>query len=391
MPRVLDNSFSTEAARWRAVVQRRKSADSRFFFGVKTTRIFCRPWCPSRRPLRKNVVFFDAARLALGAGFRPCLRCRPMGEDPRQRSVDILVKACRLLESDDSSPKSADVAAQVGLSPHYFQRFFKRQTGVTPQQYRNRRLSDHVKRHLAESKTVTQAAHAAGYASTGRFYARAGKELGMSARMAKDRADGQLVRYAVCGCSLGKLLVAWTDRGVCDVRLGDSSDELVDGLRDRLRRATIERAPACPWVACVLDAVEQPARQSSAEQVPLDIRGTAFQERIWQELRKIPPGQTRTYSELAAACGAPRAVRAVARACATNPVAVVVPCHRVIRGNGELAGYRWGVGRKQELLRREESLRDAPPQNGQSRGRNLDSRERKAHDGARTNSKKGLK
>jgi AraC family transcriptional regulator of adaptative response/methylated-DNA-[protein]-cysteine methyltransferase len=391
MPRVLENSFDTEAARWRAVVERRKSADGRFFFAVKSTRIFCRPWCPSRRPLRKNVVFFDTARQALVAGFRPCLRCRPMGEDPRRRLVDTLVKACRLLESPDSNPKSADVAAQVGLSPHYFQRFFKRQTGVTPQQYRNRRLSDRVKRRLGESKTVTQAAHAAGYASTGRFYARAGKELGMPARAAKGRADGQMVRYAVCGCSLGKLLVAWTDRGVCDVRFGDSSDELVAGLCERLQRATIERAVACPWVDAVLAAVERPDRASLAEQVPLDIRGTAFQERIWQELRKIPMGETRSYSELAAACGAPASVRATARACATNPVAIVVPCHRVIRGNGELAGYRWGIARKKELLRREQPQRAKQPQNGQRPARNLDSRRRKAHDGARTNSKKGLK
>jgi AraC family transcriptional regulator of adaptative response/methylated-DNA-[protein]-cysteine methyltransferase len=336
-------------------------------------------------------VFFDTARQALAAAFRPCRRCRPMGEDPRQRMVDVLVKACRLLESHDSSPKSAEVAAQVGLSPHYFQRFFKRQTGVTPQQYRNRRLSDRVKRRLAESKTVTQAAHAAGYASTGRFYARAGKELGMPARTAKSHADGQVVRYALCGCSLGKLLVAWTDRGVCDVRFGDSPEEVVAGLRERLQRAKIERAAACPWVHSVLDAVERPDRQAPAEQVPLDIRGTAFQERIWQELRKIPMGETRSYSELAAACEAPSSVRAVARACATNPVAIVVPCHRVIRSSGDLAGYRWGIDRKKELLRRERPQRVGQPQNGRRRARHLDSRGRKAHDGTPTNAKRGLK
>jgi AraC family transcriptional regulator of adaptative response/methylated-DNA-[protein]-cysteine methyltransferase len=391
MPRVFKDLFNSETARWRALVERKKSADGRFFFAVKTTRIFCRPWCPSRRPLRKNVVFFDTARQALAAAFRPCRRCRPMGEDPRQRMVDVLVKACRLLESHDSSPKSAEVAAQVGLSPHYFQRFFKRQTGVTPQQYRNRRLSDRVKRRLAESKTVTQAAHAAGYASTGRFYARAGKELGMPARTAKSHADGQVVRYALCGCSLGKLLVAWTDRGVCDVRFGDSPEEVVAGLRERLQRAKIERAAACPWVHSVLDAVERPDRQAPAEQVPLDIRGTAFQERIWQELRKIPMGETRSYSELAAACEAPSSVRAVARACATNPVAIVVPCHRVIRSSGDLAGYRWGIDRKKELLRRERPQRVGQPQNGRRRARHLDSRGRKAHDGTPTNAKRGLK
>ncbi|HXY33130.1 MAG TPA: Ada metal-binding domain-containing protein, partial [Planctomycetaceae bacterium] len=234
MSPVLSDSYQSEAARWRALVERRKAADGHFFVAVRTTRIFCRPWCPSRRPLRKNVLFFDTAQQALRAGFRPCLRCRPMGEDPRGRLADVLVKACRLLESDDDSVRSAEVAAKVGLSPHYFQRFFKRQTGVTPQQYRNRCLSDRVKGRLAESKTVTQAAHGAGYSSTARFYARAGKELGMSARAARGHANGQLIQYAVRSCSLGKLLVAWTSRGVCDVRFGETSTELADGLRERL-------------------------------------------------------------------------------------------------------------------------------------------------------------
>ncbi|HXY35551.1 MAG TPA: methylated-DNA--[protein]-cysteine S-methyltransferase, partial [Planctomycetaceae bacterium] len=166
-------------------------------------------------------------------------------------------------------------------------------------------------------------------------------------------ANGQLIQYAVRSCSLGKLLVAWTSRGVCDVRFGETSTELADGLRERLKRATIEQAPACPWVDAVLDRVERPARQALTDQIPLDIRGTAFQERVWQELRRIPAGQTRTYSELAAACGNPAAVRAAARACATNPVAIVIPCHRIIRTTGDLAGYRWGVQRKEELLRRE--------------------------------------
>jgi AraC family transcriptional regulator of adaptative response/methylated-DNA-[protein]-cysteine methyltransferase len=357
MTQLVVESYETDAARWRALVERRKAADGHFFVAVKTTRIFCRPWCPSRRPLRKNVVFFDTPQLALRAGFRPCLRCRPMGEDPRGRQADVLVKACRLLESDDESVRSAEVAAKVGLSPHYFQRFFKRQTGVTPQQYRNRRLSDRVKGRLAESRTVTQAAHAAGYSSTARFYARAGKELGMSARAAKGRANGQLVQYAVRPCSLGKLLVAWTARGVCDVRFGETSSELANGLRERLKRATIEQAPACPWVDAVLGRVERPAQRSLTDQIPLDIRGTAFQERVWQELRKIPAGQTRTYSQLAAASGNAAAVRAAARACALNPVAVVIPCHRIIGKNGDLTGYRWGVQRKRELLRREQSAR----------------------------------
>jgi AraC family transcriptional regulator of adaptative response/methylated-DNA-[protein]-cysteine methyltransferase len=177
----------------------------------------------------------------------------------------------------------------------------------------------------------------------------------MSARAAKGRANGQLVQFAVRPCSLGKVLVAWTPRGICDVRFGETSTELADGLRERLRQATIEQAPACPWVDAVLSRVERPTEQSLADQIPLDIRGTAFQERVWQELRKIPPGQTRTYSQLAAASGNAAAVRAAARACALNPVAVVIPCHRIIGKNGDLTGYRWGVERKQELLRREQS------------------------------------
>jgi AraC family transcriptional regulator, regulatory protein of adaptative response / methylated-DNA-[protein]-cysteine methyltransferase len=354
MTQLVAESYGTDAARWRALVERRKAADGQFFVAVKTTRIFCRPWCPSRRPLRKNVLFFDTAQLALSAGFRPCRRCQPMGEDPRGRQAELLVKACRLLESDEDGVRCAQVAAKVGLSPHYFQRLFKRETGVTPQQYRNRMLADRGKNQLASSKTVTQAAHAAGYSSTGRFYARAGKELGMSPRAAKSRANGELVRYAVRPCSLGRLLVAWTDRGVCDVRFGETPAELAAGLCERLKRATIEQAPACPWVDAVLARVERPAEQSPTDHIPLDIRGTAFQERVWQELRKIPPGQTRTYSQLAAASGNAAAVRAAAQACATNPVAIVIPCHRIIGKSGDLTGYRWGVERKRELLRREE-------------------------------------
>lgn len=264
------------------------------------------------------------------------------------KANEAVVEACRLLAGEMPIETRA-LARAVGLSDAYFQRCFKKTLGVTPQQYRRRILAERGRQSIRSSGSVTESVYAAGYSSSSRFYDGLGRELGMKPSVAATGGAGEAIAYATAQCSLGRLLVAWTDRGVCEVAFGDSDEELLETLTDRFGRATISASTETRWIRAVVDAVEmgEPAH------VPLDVRGTAFQERVWQVLRSIPAGETRTYSEIAAALGRPSAARAVAKACATNTIAVLVPCHRVVRKDGDLAGYRWGIHRKRELLRRE--------------------------------------
>lgn len=352
-PEPVSISLVSDDDRWRAVVRRDESADGQFFVGVKTTGIYCRPSCRSRQPLRKNVEFFRAAKDAVKAGYRPCKRCRPDEIDPRRNLDRMLIQACRLLEAGEGGAQSDEVAAQLGLNRHYFQRFFKRRTGVTPQQYRRRALAERAKDELSKADSVTDAVYAAGYSSSSRFYEGAGRELGMSPREARGGANGRTVQYALRPCSLGRLLVAWTDRGVCDVQFGDSDAEVAATLAERLPGAALAEADVPRWVEDIAALAERPHNR----RIPIDIQGTAFQERVWKELQRIPAGETRTYTEVARAIGAPTSARAVARACATNRIAVVIPCHRVLRTDGDLSGYRWGRERKASLLRREAKSR----------------------------------
>ncbi len=339
--------------RWQAVIKRDRNADGRFVYAVETTGVFCRPWCASRQPRRENVRFFDTNAAAERAGFRACLRCRPTQADPRNESVRTVTAACRLLEAE-ASPPLASIAEELGLSQFHLHRLFKKHTGVTPQQYRRRRLLERAKENLPRASSVTTAIFDAGYSSSSRFYENAGRELGMAPRDAHAGARGQKVGYAVRACSLGKILVAWTPSGVCDVRFGNSREVLERGLRGRFPEAELESRKLPRWLDTIVEAVEHPdGNGQAALAVPLDIRGTAFQQRVWRELRRIPIGETRTYSELAEKLGTPGAARAVGRACATNPVSVLIPCHRAVRTSGALAGYAWGVARKRELLRRE--------------------------------------
>jgi AraC family transcriptional regulator of adaptative response/methylated-DNA-[protein]-cysteine methyltransferase len=268
-----------------------------------------------------------------------------------------VVRACRLLAQPNKRAQSDEVAAQVGLSPYYFQRLFKKHTGITPQEYRRRALAERAKEELSQARSVTEAVFAAGYSSSSRFYDGPARELGMKAREARSGARDREVRYAVRASTLGRVLVAWTDEGVCDVSFGDDDAEVREALAERFPRAIVAEADLPPWVDAVIDLVERGGDAKGAARIPTDIRGTAFQERVWRELRRIPRGETRTYSEVAQAIGAPQAVRAVAQACATNRVAVVVPCHRVVRSDGDVASYRWGRPRKEELLRREGAKR----------------------------------
>jgi AraC family transcriptional regulator, regulatory protein of adaptative response / methylated-DNA-[protein]-cysteine methyltransferase len=338
-------TYEGEAARWDAVVARDARGDGAFVFAVVTTGIYCRPSCPARQPLRKNVKFFDTTQLAERAGFRACLRCKPTSF----AGHDWLVTACRLLEQDEPLGNEV-IAARVGVSRFHFLHAFKQRVGVTPQAYRRRVRAERAKVLLSGAETVTRAAFESGYGAPSRFYAEAGKELGMAPRAARRGAEGESVAWTTASCSLGTVLVAWTDRGVCEVSLGDDPDDLIAELRERFPRAALAPSDdAPPWVRMVIRACDHP----SSCAIPLDIRGTAFQERVWRALREIPAGQTRTYSELARQLGAPRSARAVAAACASNRLAVVIPCHRVIREDQTLAGYRWGLPRKRTLLARE--------------------------------------
>ncbi len=344
----VDDFVEKDTERWRAVEGRAALADGRFFYGVRTTGVFCRPSCASRLPRRENVEFFETTEAARTAGYRACKRCRPESSRPKNGTIEALVEACRLLSSEEPI-QTRDIAGVVGLSNSYFQRSFKKHLGVTPQQYRRRVIAERGRDALGRTRSVTESIYEAGYASSSRFYEGVGRELGMKPSVARAGAPGEVIRYALAESSLGHVVIAWTERGVCLVGLADSPDELAPQLKQRFPKASLEEAEQAAWTAAVVQAVEI----ATPADLPIDIRGTAFQERVWRALREIPAGETRTYSEIAHTLGMPSAARAVAGACAVNSLAVLIPCHRVVRADGDLAGYRWGVDRKRELLRRE--------------------------------------
>lgn len=357
-------SFFDDAARWAAVLAREPMADGTFCYAVTTTGVFCRPTCPARRPRRANVVFFSGPREAEAAGFRPCRRCRPEGRAPSGVLADRLAAACRLIEmtieTGDEPPQLATLAEAAGLGPHHFHRVFKQALGVTPRAYAAEVRASRLRQRLAGAASVTEACYDAGFGSSGRFYTETPAILGMTPTAYRDRGAGVEIRFAIGQCSLGAVLVAATDRGVCAILLGDDAEALLRELQDRFARARLVGAEQGfeNLVAKAVSLVEQPA---APVDLPLDIRGTAFQRRVWEALRAIPAGETRSYGEIAAGLGMPRAVRAVARACAANPLAVAIPCHRVVRLDGGLSGYRWGIERKRALLDREARAPAARP------------------------------
>lgn len=344
--------FDTDGARWAAVLARDPGADGVFCYAVRTTGIFCRPSCAARRPLRDNVVFHAGAGEAAAAGFRPCKRCAPETTSPARVKAAKIAQACRLIEAAEEPPALDMLAAAVGLSPYHFHRVFKAVAGVTPRAYaaadRARRLRD----ALDGAPSVTAAIYDAGFNSSSRFYAAADAILGMRPRDFRAGGADADIRFALGRCSLGSILVATTEKGVCAIALGDAPEALVGDLRRRFAKARlVDDDPAfAALVAKVVDHVEAPA---AGLDLPLDIRGTAFQQRVWQALKNIPVGETRSYGEIAEGLGAPQAARAVAQACAANPVALAIPCHRVVRGDGKASGYRWGAERKRALLARE--------------------------------------
>lgn len=338
--------------RWAAVLARDPGADGAFFYAVRTTGVYCRPSCPSRRANRVNVTFHATAAEAEAAGFRPCRRCRPDATSRAHQQAAIVTRACRAIESADRMLALAELAEAAGLSPWHFHRVFKGATGLTPREYAAAHRAARVRGALRRTTTVTEAIYEAGFNSSARFYATSDEALGMTPGDYRAGGAGALVHFAVGACSLGSVLVAQTAKGICAILLGDDPGPLVDELQDRFPRAELVGGDEAfdQTVARVVALVDAPA---SRFDLPLDVRGTAFQQRVWRALREIPPGQTVSYAELASRIGQPRAVRAVAHACASNPVAVAIPCHRVVRRDGGLAGYRWGIERKQRLIERE--------------------------------------
>ena len=344
--------FASDEDRWGAVVRRDRRADGLFYYAVQTTGVYCRPSCAARRARRENVRFYAADAEAERAGFRPCKRCRPNEPRGRDERAAAVARACRLIEAAADPPDLETLAEAAGMSRFHFHRVFKAITGVTPKAYaaahRARRLRD----ELSRSHTVTDAIYGAGFNSSGRFYATAAELLGMTPTSFRSGGDGAVIRFAVGECSLGSILVATSDTGVCAILLGDEPDALARDLQDRFPKARLIGGDTRfeQLVAKVVGFVEAPALGLD---LPLDVRGTAFQRRVWQALREIPAGATATYTSIAARIGAPKAVRAVAQACASNAIAVAIPCHRVVRHDGGLSGYRWGVERKRVLLDRE--------------------------------------
>jgi AraC family transcriptional regulator of adaptative response/methylated-DNA-[protein]-cysteine methyltransferase len=338
--------------RWTAVVARDASADGTFVYSVRTTGVYCRPSCSARPARPENVRFHATGDEAVAAGFRPCKRCTPDQPSLLERRAATVTRACRRIESSDQAPSLEALAKAAGLSPFHFHRVFRALTGLTPRGYAIAHRDSRVRRELERNNTVTQAIYESGYNSNGRFYAKSDAVLGMTPTVYRAGGATAEIRFAIGECSLGSILVARSARGVCAIMLGDEPEALVRSLQERFPRAELIGGDAEfeELVAKVVGFIEAPGLGLD---LPLDVRGTAFQQRVWQALREIPVGRTATYSEIAGRIGAPGAVRAVAGACAANALAVAIPCHRVVRTDGSLSGYRWGVERKRALLERE--------------------------------------
>ena len=335
---------------WQQVMARDARQDGRFVFAVRTTGIYCRPSCPSRRPRRDSVEFFADPQQAERAGYRACLRCKPTEISAQARAV---IGARQLLDEAEGVMTLAELSKRVGVSPFHLQRLFKRATGLSPREYQSARRMQQVKHGLRKGDDVTTALYDAGFGSPSRLYEKSSQQLGMTPGTYRQRGAGMTIRYAIVPSSLGHMMVAATSRGLCAVRFGESATELERDLGEEFEAAEIHRDDAAlrPYVQPLLANLRG---ENPTIDLPLDVRATAFQKRVWDELRRIPRGETRSYSEVAHAIGDAKAVRAVARACASNPVAIAVPCHRVVRSDGDISGYRWGVERKKKLLEQEQ-------------------------------------
>jgi AraC family transcriptional regulator of adaptative response/methylated-DNA-[protein]-cysteine methyltransferase len=337
---------------WARIVARDKTADGRLWYSVSTTGVYCRPSCPSRAANPKNVQLHDSLTSAKATGFRPCRRCNPDGLSTEAENVALVAKACRIIEGSEEEPSLEELADAVGRSPSYFHRVFKATTGLTPKDYAVAHRAKKLREGLASGNSVTEAIYDAGFNSSGRFYEKSTDMLGMTPSQYRAGGANEEIKFAVGQTSLGAILVASSKKGVAAILLGDDADKLVRNLQDRFPKASLIGADRAyeALVARVVGFVEAP---EIGFDLPLDVRGTAFQQRVWQALQEIPVGATVCYAEIAQRIGSPKSVRAVAGACAANNLAVAIPCHRVVRHGGSIAGYAWGVERKRALLERE--------------------------------------
>lgn len=344
---VVEFSMLSEDECWQAILDRDRRFDGLFVTAVRSTGIYCRPSCPARKPHRKNVIFLPDADAAESAGFRPCKRCTPQTQ---AYEVELVERVCRTVEASNGRvPSLSELGARVNVSPSHLQRMFKRVTGISPRQYAEVVRLDQFKAHLKQTPSVTHALYAAGYGSSSAVYERSHQQLGMTPLSYRSGGRGMHIRYTTAECYLGRLLVGATDLGICALSLGDTDEFLEGVLRADYPEAQLERDDAHlgEIVCAVLNLIEG---DPPHPEVPLDIQATAFQRRVWEMLQAIPRGETRTYSQIARALGSPDGARAVARACATNPIPILIPCHRVVRQDGDLGGYRWGLDRKRQLL-----------------------------------------
>lgn len=345
--------FLSDDDRWEALRKRDLRAYGAFVYGVLTTGVYCRPACASRLPNRENVRFFGNSRDAEQAGFRPCRRCRPEAPEGEQPPVRTVLEACKRIDEAAEPPSLKELATAACLSVFHFQRLFKKIVGVTPKQYAIEKRANRIRERLTKGATVTEAMYDAGFGSSSRFYEKATSTLGMKPTTYKNGAQDVLIRFAVVPCFLGLVLVAATERGICAIDFGDTAKSLEENLRRRFPKAVFQDPDPqfAATIGEVLAFLENP--RPGRLGLPLDVQGTAFQRRVWLTLQQIPAGDTVSYAEVASRVGKPKAARATARACAANPLAVAIPCHRVVRGDGQLGGYRWGLERKRVLLERE--------------------------------------
>src|SRR5258706_9155490 len=344
--------FRSDDEKWQAVLTRDPAADEQCDYSVRTTGVYCRPSCAARAARRENVRFHATIAEAEKCGLRACKRCKPKEAPLRERQAAAVAEACRRIESAAEPPSLEALANAVGLSRFHLHRLFKEITGVTPKAYGAAHRAGRVRKELTQSATVTEAIYAAGFNSNGRFYAKSSKILGMTPRDFRNGGPAIAIRFAVGECSLGSILVAASAKGICAILMGDDPGALLRELQGRFPQAAFAPGDSAfeTWVAKVVAFVDRPR---TGLDLPLDIRGTAFQQRVWQALCEIPPGSTASYTQIAEKIGVPKAVRAVAQACAANALAVAIPCHRIVRNDGAISGYRWGVERKRALLKRE--------------------------------------
>lgn len=351
-----NKAYDAENRRWHAIANREQAADGSFYYGVRTTGVFCRPSCSSRLPNRENVEYFISSKEAQSAGYRPCKRCKPTGNSKNKEIEQKIILACRSIEQSNTPLRLDDLAKGAGLSPYYFHRLFKKLVGVTPKQYASRHQSLRFRESLKTSDSITDAIYNAGYSSSSGAYTKKRDHLAMKPKEYKAGGDGVVIKYGLAKCILGWVIVAATDRGICAIEFGDDPALLPQQVQSRFPKARLEKAGPgfTSLIEEVVDFIKAPHNSFN---IPLDIQGTAFQQQVWNILQQIKPGRTLSYTEVAEKTGNPNAVRAVATACASNKLAVVIPCHRVISKDGKISGYRWGIERKKALLENEREER----------------------------------